>query len=44
MDDLERELAPRDELLESKVRWMRELETQAARWDLPPSTCYTCRR
>ena len=35
MDDLERELAPRDELLESKVRWMRaSLETQAARWDL----------
>ena len=35
MYDLERELAPRDELLESKVRWMRaSLETQAARWDL----------
>ena len=35
MDELESELAPRDELLESKVRWMRaSLETDAGRWEL----------
>ena len=35
MDELEAELAPRDELLESKVRWMRaSLEADAGRWDV----------
>jgi DNA-binding CsgD family transcriptional regulator len=35
LDDLQRDLAPRDELLESKVRWMLgSVEIQAGRWAL----------